>query len=112
MGSLLILLKTERVTSSKTAAEYIRSQQTDGGSKPAVHENFTAQHSDASMPSEAFGSSRRISAVHDEAARAEDTDCPQILVLYELLKRMSDNPVITLNHRSEERRVGKECRSR
>jgi predicted RNA polymerase sigma factor len=39
-----------------------------------------------------------ISAVHSEAARAEDTDWPQILALYELLKRMSDNPVVMLNH--------------
>jgi predicted RNA polymerase sigma factor len=36
--------------------------------------------------------------VHDEATRADDTDWPQILALYELLKRMSDNPMITLNH--------------
>jgi RNA polymerase sigma factor (sigma-70 family) len=39
-----------------------------------------------------------IAAVHDEAARAEDTDWPQILALYELLGRMSDNPVVKLNH--------------
>ncbi|HLV94518.1 MAG TPA: sigma-70 family RNA polymerase sigma factor [Candidatus Acidoferrales bacterium] len=39
-----------------------------------------------------------ISAVHDEAARAEETDWPQILALYELLKRMSDNPIVALNH--------------
>jgi len=39
-----------------------------------------------------------IAAVHDEAARAEDTDWPQILALYDLLKRMSDNPMVTLNH--------------
>jgi RNA polymerase sigma factor (sigma-70 family) len=39
-----------------------------------------------------------IAAVHDEAACAEDTDWPQILALYELLKRMSDNPMIMLNH--------------
>jgi RNA polymerase sigma factor (sigma-70 family) len=39
-----------------------------------------------------------IAAVHDEAARAEDTDWPQILALYELLKRMSDNPMVMLNH--------------
>jgi RNA polymerase sigma factor (sigma-70 family) len=39
-----------------------------------------------------------IAAVHDEAARNEDTDWPQILALYELLKRMSDNPMIVLNH--------------
>jgi RNA polymerase sigma factor (sigma-70 family) len=39
-----------------------------------------------------------IAAVHDEAARAEDTDWPQILVLYELLKRMHDNPMVIMNH--------------
>ena len=39
-----------------------------------------------------------IAAVHDEAARAEDTDWPQILALYELLKCMSDNPMVMLNH--------------
>ncbi|HXB21886.1 MAG TPA: DUF6596 domain-containing protein [Candidatus Solibacter sp.] len=39
-----------------------------------------------------------IAAVHDEAARAEDTDWPQILALYELLKRVSPSPVVTLNH--------------
>jgi predicted RNA polymerase sigma factor len=39
-----------------------------------------------------------IAAVHDEAARAEDTDWPQILALYELLKRISGNPMVMLNH--------------
>jgi RNA polymerase sigma factor (sigma-70 family) len=39
-----------------------------------------------------------IAALHDEAARAEDTDWPQILVLYGLLARMSDNPMVRLNH--------------
>jgi predicted RNA polymerase sigma factor len=39
-----------------------------------------------------------IAAVHDEAARVEDTDWPQILALYELLKRVSPSPMVTLNH--------------
>jgi RNA polymerase sigma factor (sigma-70 family) len=39
-----------------------------------------------------------IAAVHDEAERAEATDWPQILALYDLLKRMSDNPMVLLNH--------------
>jgi RNA polymerase sigma factor (sigma-70 family) len=39
-----------------------------------------------------------IAAVHDEAERAEDTDWPQILALYDLLKRMSPNPMVRLNH--------------
>ncbi len=39
-----------------------------------------------------------IAAVHDEATRAQDTDWPQILALYEVLGRMSDNPMVALNH--------------
>src|ERR1700757_541862 len=39
-----------------------------------------------------------VAAVHDEAARAEDTDWPQILALYELLKRVSPSPIVILNH--------------
>lgn len=38
-----------------------------------------------------------IAAVHDEAARAEDTDWPQILGLYELLDRVAPGPMVTLN---------------
>jgi len=39
-----------------------------------------------------------IAAVHDEAEKAEDTDWPQILALYELLKRVASSPMVTLNH--------------
>ena len=39
-----------------------------------------------------------IAAIHDEAARPEDTDWPQIRAFYDLLSRMSDNPMVRLNH--------------
>jgi predicted RNA polymerase sigma factor len=39
-----------------------------------------------------------IAAVHDEAPRAADTDWPQVLALYGVLKRLSDNPMVSLNH--------------
>lgn len=39
-----------------------------------------------------------IAAVHDEAERAADTDWPQILALYELLKQVAPGPMVTLNH--------------
>jgi len=39
-----------------------------------------------------------IAAVHDEAEKVEDTDWPQIMALYELLRRVSPNPMVTLNH--------------
>ncbi|MGC7099488.1 RNA polymerase sigma factor [Amycolatopsis lurida] len=39
-----------------------------------------------------------IAAVHDEAPSAAETDWPQIVALYEALMRLSDNPVVALNH--------------
>jgi RNA polymerase sigma factor (sigma-70 family) len=39
-----------------------------------------------------------IAAVHDEAPSADATDWPQIKALYEVLLRLSDNPVVRLNH--------------
>jgi len=39
-----------------------------------------------------------IAAVHDEAKTSEQTDWPQILALYGLLMRMSENPMVALNH--------------
>ncbi len=38
-----------------------------------------------------------IAAVHDEAARPEDTDWRQILGLYELLDKLAPGPMVTLN---------------
>ena len=38
-----------------------------------------------------------IAALHDEAPTAAQTDWPQILALYGLLQRMSDNPMVALN---------------
>ncbi|HEU4948539.1 MAG TPA: DUF6596 domain-containing protein [Kribbella sp.] len=39
-----------------------------------------------------------IAAVHATAPRAEDTDWPQIVALYQVLEQISDNPMVTLNH--------------
>lgn len=36
--------------------------------------------------------------MHDEAPAAAATDWQQITLLYGLLRRMSDNPVVALNH--------------
>ncbi len=38
-----------------------------------------------------------IAAIHDQAARVEDTDWRQILALYGLLERMTGNPMVALN---------------
>jgi predicted RNA polymerase sigma factor len=39
-----------------------------------------------------------IAAVHGEAARAEDTDWPQIVELYRLLEDLAPNPMVALGH--------------
>ncbi|ADB33851.1 putative RNA polymerase, sigma-24 subunit, ECF subfamily [Kribbella flavida DSM 17836] len=39
-----------------------------------------------------------IAAVHDEAPSADATDWPQIAALYGVLLRLTDNPVVALNH--------------
>ncbi len=49
-------------------------------------------------PAGSYLTQAAIAAVHDEAARAEDTDWPQIVALYGVLMQMSDNPMIALNH--------------
>jgi RNA polymerase sigma factor (sigma-70 family) len=38
-----------------------------------------------------------IAGLHDQAARVQDTDWPQILALYGLLERMTGSPVVALN---------------
>ncbi len=38
-----------------------------------------------------------IAALHDEAATVADTDWPQILALYELLRALTPGPMVTLN---------------
>ena len=52
------------------------------------------------LPSGAVGEYQlqaAIAAIHDEAPTPADTDWPQILALYGLLERMTDNPIIALN---------------
>src|SRR5260370_36578190 len=39
-----------------------------------------------------------IAALHAQAARAEETDWPQIAALYALLLRLHPSPVVALNH--------------
>jgi RNA polymerase sigma factor (sigma-70 family) len=55
----------------------------------------------ATLPRGAIGSYQlqaAIAALHDEAPSTRETDWPQILALYGLLKRTSDNPMVALNH--------------
>jgi RNA polymerase sigma-70 factor (ECF subfamily) len=44
-----------------------------------------------------FALQAAIAALHCQAARAEDTDWPQIVWLYEVLERLQPSPVVSLN---------------
>jgi len=44
-----------------------------------------------------FALQAAIAALHCEAARAEDTDWPQIVRLYDLLERLQPTPIVSLN---------------
>src|SRR5881628_3596253 len=44
-----------------------------------------------------FAVQAAIAALHCQAARAEDTDWPQIVRLYEVLERLQPSPVVSLN---------------
>jgi RNA polymerase sigma factor (sigma-70 family) len=51
----------------------------------------------ASAPIGPYQLQAAIAAVHDEAARASDTDWVQILGLYELLRSLAPGPMVALN---------------
>jgi RNA polymerase sigma-70 factor, ECF subfamily len=46
----------------------------------------------------AFTLQAAIAALHCQARRAEDTDWPQIVRLYELLQQIQPSPIVALNH--------------
>jgi predicted RNA polymerase sigma factor len=51
----------------------------------------------ASAPLGPYQLQAAIAALHAEAARAADTDWPQILRLYDLLERLAPGPMVSLN---------------
>ncbi len=99
--ALMLLTDARRAARTGPAGEIIPLDQQDRSlwNQPAIQEGTTLLTS--ALKKGSVGSytlQAAIAAVHDEAPRAEDTDWPQILALYELLKRMSDNPMVLLNH--------------
>jgi predicted RNA polymerase sigma factor len=99
--ALMLLTDARRAARSGPDGELIPLDQQDRArwDRAAIAEGLAIIS--ATLPRGAIGAYQlqaAIAAVHDEAARAEDTDWPQILALYGLLKRMSDNPMVTLNH--------------
>jgi RNA polymerase sigma factor (sigma-70 family) len=102
-GLLALMLLTDARRAARTTA--------DGNLVPLAEQDRTRWDADliaegvelvsgalASGPLGPYKLQAAIAAVHAEAARAEDTDWPQVLELYELLERLAPNPMVTLNH--------------
>ncbi|MFN7995621.1 MAG: DUF6596 domain-containing protein [Bryobacteraceae bacterium] len=102
-GLLALMLLTDARRGARTGrgGELIPLAEQDRAhwDQPAIREGITLVT--AALAKEPIGPYQvqaAIAAVHDEATRAEETDWPQILALYEVLKSMSDNPMVLLNH--------------
>ncbi|HET9626781.1 MAG TPA: DUF6596 domain-containing protein [Kofleriaceae bacterium] len=99
--ALMLLTDARRPARTGPAGELIPLDEQDRGAwdRAAIAEGV-ALISDA-LPRGAVGAYQlqaAIAAVHDEAARADATDWPQIVALYEVLLRLADNPMVRLNH--------------
>ena len=99
--ALMLLTDARRLARTSVAGELIPLAEQDRAlwDKQEIAEGIALLS--ATLPKGSIGPYQlqaAISAIHDEAARAEDMDWPQILALYDLLRRMSDNPMVTLNH--------------
>jgi RNA polymerase sigma factor (sigma-70 family) len=98
--ALMLLTDARRLARTGTDAELIPLAQQDRAlwDRQQIAEGVALLS--ATLPKGAVGPYQlqaAIAALHDEAARAGETDWPQILALYDLLRRMSDNPMVALN---------------
>src|SRR5262249_53309010 len=99
-GLLALMLLTDARRAARTGE--------DGELIPLAEQDRTLWHRDAisegvaiisdTLSKGSVGAYQLQAAIAHEAAGAEDPDWPQILALYGLLKRMSDTPMVTLNH--------------
>jgi len=103
MGLLALMLLTDvrRATRSASNGEVVALTEQDRGRWDQNEIGQGVALLESALSKGAIGPYQlqaAIAALHDEAPRAEDTDWTQILALYEMLKHMSDNPMVRLNH--------------
>jgi RNA polymerase sigma factor (sigma-70 family) len=99
--ALMLLTDARRAARTGPAGELIPLDEQDRGlwDQAAIAEGVALISATLSPVSiGAYQLQAAISAVHDEAPSAEQTDWLQILALYEVLQRLSDNPMVALNH--------------
>jgi predicted RNA polymerase sigma factor len=98
--ALMLLTDARRAARTGPAGEVIPLDQQDRGlwDREAISEGVALVS--AALPKGRVGPYQlqaAIAAVHDEASTADETDWRQIRALYEVLLRMSDNPMVALN---------------
>jgi RNA polymerase sigma factor (sigma-70 family) len=101
-GLLALMRLTDARREARTAADGglipIDEQDRDGWDADAIAEGVAlVSGALATSPVGPYQVQAAIAAVHDEAPTADDTDWAQILALYELLERLTPNPMVTLN---------------
>ncbi|MFQ6851067.1 DUF6596 domain-containing protein [Streptomyces sp. 35M1] len=100
-GLLALMLLTEARTPARTGpdGELIPLDEQDRArwDRTAITEGIAlAEEALAQGPAGDYQLQAAIAALHDEAGRAEDTDWPQILALYDVLVRRSPDPAAAL----------------
>ncbi|MGB3441644.1 MAG: sigma-70 family RNA polymerase sigma factor [Actinophytocola sp.] len=99
--ALMLLVDARREARTGRNGELIplTEQDRDRWDRPSIDEGIALVT--AALPSGPVGPYQvqaAINAVHDEAKTADDTDWPQLLALYGVLRGMSENPMVALNH--------------
>jgi RNA polymerase sigma-70 factor (ECF subfamily) len=98
--ALLVLTDARRPAREGPAGELVRLEDQDRTlwSRPEIEEGSALVERALRMGRVGpYQLQAAIAAVHDHATRAEDTDWPQILGLYEVLMRIVPSPVVALN---------------
>jgi RNA polymerase sigma factor (sigma-70 family) len=101
-GLLALMLLTDARRPARTRADGalvpLAEQDRDLWIKPSIDAGVALlTRALAETPLGPYQLQAAIAAVHAEARRAQDTDWPQILALYELLEGIAPNPMVTLN---------------
>jgi RNA polymerase sigma factor (sigma-70 family) len=102
MGLLALMLLTDARRATRTSADGalvpLEEQDRTRWDRARIEEGVAlVSRTLAESPPGPYQLQAAIAAIHDEAPSTEETDWPQILVLYRILDRMAPNPMVTLN---------------
>ncbi|WP_328675376.1 sigma-70 family RNA polymerase sigma factor [Streptomyces sp. NBC_00322] len=100
-GLLALMLLTDARSAARTGphGELVPLDEQDRGlwdAKAITEGTALVEEALSEGPAGAYQLQAAIAALHDEAARAQDTDWPQILALYDLLVRRAPEPMAEL----------------